>query len=469
MLDFITCYEKLKVSETATKEEIKKQWRKLVQDLHPDKLQSVPQGLRELAEEELKEINNAWDILKDDARRAEYDEFLKRARQNAGNEAAAQAAAQARAEKDVADAARARAAKDAADRAARVAAQAARKNAQSASSATAPQSTQSAPASGQSHAAPTARQTTPPPPFKTTAPSPNVVFKFRDRAFGLIFFAIVSAPFVLWGYVAATGFMGHDARLASLQALQSTSSSDAQVASQKRFEGKVLHLINSEHGCTLGPDESCGDEDPAVVYYKIVFNAVDRMESGLADQWMKGMGAAAERCKKATSPSCVCNVIKYRYEYGRSDGHERILGMSDAGCRNAKDNVDAYSTAFMKKYGKLSDFDKLAMERSCDATTHYNPSLRSGIQACKLWDEIIKHEPVVCILGKNRDGSSIGPHIFLRIYFKRDSERLNIGEYGYAGENGAVVYGFHNESGGDTHWRIPKAEGGEVCKDAVDD
>lgn len=63
-------YEVLGVSRGATDEEIKRAYRKLAQEHHPDKHRG-----RKEAEERFKEINHAYDILKDADKRAQYDRF----------------------------------------------------------------------------------------------------------------------------------------------------------------------------------------------------------------------------------------------------------------------------------------------------------------------------------------------------------------------------------------------------------
>ena len=62
-------YGALGVSKTATAAEIKKAYRKLARDLHPDKNPGDKK-----AEERFKEISEAYDVLSDDAKRKEYDE-----------------------------------------------------------------------------------------------------------------------------------------------------------------------------------------------------------------------------------------------------------------------------------------------------------------------------------------------------------------------------------------------------------
>ena len=61
-------YELLEVSRSATGDDIKKSYRRLAMKYHPDR----NQGDKE-AELKFKEINEAYEILKDDQKRAAYD------------------------------------------------------------------------------------------------------------------------------------------------------------------------------------------------------------------------------------------------------------------------------------------------------------------------------------------------------------------------------------------------------------
>lgn len=62
-------YEVLGVSKNATKEEIKKAYRKLSKQYHPD-INKAPD-----AAEKFKEIKEAYEVLSDDQKRAHYDQF----------------------------------------------------------------------------------------------------------------------------------------------------------------------------------------------------------------------------------------------------------------------------------------------------------------------------------------------------------------------------------------------------------
>ena len=64
-------YKILQVERTATQEEIKKSFRKLAKKFHPDVNKNNPK-----AEEVFKEMNEAYGILGDENKRAEYDNKL---------------------------------------------------------------------------------------------------------------------------------------------------------------------------------------------------------------------------------------------------------------------------------------------------------------------------------------------------------------------------------------------------------
>ena len=63
-------YKILGVSHDATEDEIRRSYRKLAHKYHPDKT-----GGDKKAEEKLKGINAAYDILKNKDKRAQYDQF----------------------------------------------------------------------------------------------------------------------------------------------------------------------------------------------------------------------------------------------------------------------------------------------------------------------------------------------------------------------------------------------------------
>lgn len=73
-----TLYEILEVSENASKEVIEKAYKVLAKRYHPD-LQ-LPEN-KQMAEQKMKQINEAYDILSDDLKRKTYDEELKSQRE----------------------------------------------------------------------------------------------------------------------------------------------------------------------------------------------------------------------------------------------------------------------------------------------------------------------------------------------------------------------------------------------------
>ncbi|MCM8766169.1 MAG: molecular chaperone DnaJ [Candidatus Omnitrophica bacterium] len=65
-------YEVLGVSRNASKEDIRAAFRKLAMQYHPDR---VPAEKKKEAEERFKEISEAYAVLSDDQKRAQYDQF----------------------------------------------------------------------------------------------------------------------------------------------------------------------------------------------------------------------------------------------------------------------------------------------------------------------------------------------------------------------------------------------------------
>jgi molecular chaperone DnaJ len=72
-------YDILGVARGASAEEMKKSYRKLAMQYHPDRNPNNP-----AAEQKFKELNEAYDVLKDDNKRAAYDRFGHAAFENGG-------------------------------------------------------------------------------------------------------------------------------------------------------------------------------------------------------------------------------------------------------------------------------------------------------------------------------------------------------------------------------------------------
>ena len=64
-------YEVLGIQKGASEAEIKKAYRKMAKKYHPDMNQDDPKA----AEEKMKEVNEAYDVLKDPQKKARYDQF----------------------------------------------------------------------------------------------------------------------------------------------------------------------------------------------------------------------------------------------------------------------------------------------------------------------------------------------------------------------------------------------------------
>ncbi len=68
-------YEILGINKNATDDELKKAYKKLVIKWHPDGFVNASEDKRKEAEEKMKDINEAYDVLKDPKKRAQYDQF----------------------------------------------------------------------------------------------------------------------------------------------------------------------------------------------------------------------------------------------------------------------------------------------------------------------------------------------------------------------------------------------------------
>ena len=79
MPEWEDCYEILGIDPEANEEEIKRAYRDKVFIFHPDRMAGAPESARQRAEEELKKINRASEVLKDPLKRQQYhSEWLRK-------------------------------------------------------------------------------------------------------------------------------------------------------------------------------------------------------------------------------------------------------------------------------------------------------------------------------------------------------------------------------------------------------
>jgi len=71
-----THYEQLELAPTATAEQIKQSFRSLIARYHPDKVQHLGKEFQDMAADRATELTEAYRILSDTDRRAEYDRTL---------------------------------------------------------------------------------------------------------------------------------------------------------------------------------------------------------------------------------------------------------------------------------------------------------------------------------------------------------------------------------------------------------
>lgn len=80
----MTHYEVLGVAPTAPTEDIRRAYLRLAREHHPDRHGTGPSGRAEAAEERMRALNAAWDVLGDPGRRTDYDRTLARDLPGAG-------------------------------------------------------------------------------------------------------------------------------------------------------------------------------------------------------------------------------------------------------------------------------------------------------------------------------------------------------------------------------------------------
>ena len=78
----MTYYEILEISENASQEVIRMAYKALCKKYHPD----VYQGDKRFAEEQIKKINEAYEILSDETQKKNYDNSLKKPQKHSNND-----------------------------------------------------------------------------------------------------------------------------------------------------------------------------------------------------------------------------------------------------------------------------------------------------------------------------------------------------------------------------------------------
>jgi len=73
VVNFLTYYEILNIKKNATDKEIKNAYRTLAKKYHPD----IYKGDKKVAEDKIKQINEAYDVLSNKKLKKEYDEQFK--------------------------------------------------------------------------------------------------------------------------------------------------------------------------------------------------------------------------------------------------------------------------------------------------------------------------------------------------------------------------------------------------------
>jgi curved DNA-binding protein CbpA len=76
-----THYTVLGISETATEYEIKRAYRRLIRQIHPDKFANASPFWKLASEKKSRELIEAYYVLSDSAQRASYDQYLAQKRQ----------------------------------------------------------------------------------------------------------------------------------------------------------------------------------------------------------------------------------------------------------------------------------------------------------------------------------------------------------------------------------------------------
>ena len=84
-----THYQVLDVAPTASRTEIRDQYRRLVRLLHPDGYRGASESERRLADRRLREVTEAWSVIGDEKARSGYDRELATTAERVGASTAA--------------------------------------------------------------------------------------------------------------------------------------------------------------------------------------------------------------------------------------------------------------------------------------------------------------------------------------------------------------------------------------------
>ncbi|MDR3293391.1 MAG: DnaJ domain-containing protein [Clostridiales bacterium] len=79
-------YKTLGVDKSASEDDIKKAYRQQAKKFHPDLYAGKPEAEKKAAEQQMKEVNHAYDVLGDAQKKAQYDQFGSEDMQSGGGD-----------------------------------------------------------------------------------------------------------------------------------------------------------------------------------------------------------------------------------------------------------------------------------------------------------------------------------------------------------------------------------------------
>ncbi len=494
-MDSMTAYEVLGVSESATHEEIKKSYKKRVFETHPDKLpQGTPERVKKLAEEDFKDVCAAWEMVGNKEKRAKYDAYLGRIRED-------EARRRRNAEED-----------------ARRRAEAAARAAQAAGGVGSPQS-----ANRQSHSPP------PQPKAQTQAQPPATPHqppaKKSREAVWLALFTLASCGAISCVFTFVVSRHNESVASERREPIPTPLTMQHEEGEPRRIVKKSEEQTRSK---TATDERDAERQEPTHVSNPInaekkeveqesrpdlgswIGRIAARVNRTLQSTPREGVETAPRNKKREVWPepkrtfsaggfdgeaeldhvavynNCVrsyhsknpymCREFLSVEEWNRirdspQDWLKMINGLPEPAqswfVKFCKDGASGLAT-WPLCYSYINGLDDVC-NRGANNPAGENDGVLPliGSKECKLLGEFIAIEPKVCLRAKD---SSFRMAVTTEYAFRFWRVRVPIknGEYWYRGENGAQVAGYHNESGSTTYWQIPKAEGGDACRDAVD-